>query len=180
MQRIKLLTTFFFVMAFGILNAQSIAGKEKDSTSNVHSPHKATIYSAILPGLGQAYNKKYWKIPVVYVGFGITGYFAIDNQKQYKTYRDAFNQRLDGDETTIDAFADSYTDEDLRLLKNFYRRNRDLSYIAFGLIYVLNIVDATVDAHLFNFDVGDDLSLQWSPGPVNTNGAMGISMALKF
>lgn len=151
-----------------------------DSMVLAHSPHKATVYSAVLPGLGQAYNKKYWKIPVIYVGFGVSGYFAVDNQKQYKKYKEAYATRLDGNENTVDQFADSYTDEDLRLLKNFYRRNRDLSYVSIGLIYVLNIVDAAVDAHLFKFNVDDDLSLEWAPSPVNTSGAMGVTMALKF
>lgn len=152
----------------------------KDSATLKHSPHKATIYSAVLPGLGQAYNKKYWKIPIIYVGFGVSGYFAVDNQKQYNKYKEAYRIRLDGNENTVDQFADSYTEEDLRLLKNFYRRNRDLSYVSIGLIYVLNIVDAAVDAHLFQFNVDDNLSLQWSPTPVNNTGAMGFCMALKF
>lgn len=172
-----LLLLLFPVIAFS--QTDSIPNA-KDSLVLKHSPHKATVYSAVLPGLGQAYNKKYWKIPVIYVGFGVSGYFAVDNQKQYKKYKEAYATRLDGNENTVDQFADSYTDEDLRLLKNFYRRNRDLSYVSIGLIYVLNIVDAAVDAHLFKFNVDDDLSLEWAPSPVNTSGAMGVTMALKF
>ncbi|MBK7855630.1 MAG: hypothetical protein IPJ79_12665 [Bacteroidetes bacterium] len=173
----KAAVIFFLLPAFGLSQNKT---STTDSVSLKHSPHKATIYSTVLPGLGQAYNKRYWKIPIIYVGFGVSGYFAVDNQKQYKKYKEAYAVRLDGDENTIDQFADSYTDEDLRLLKNFYRRNRDLSYVSIGLIYVLNIVDATVDAHLFQFNVDDNLSLQWSPAPVSNTGAMGVCMALKF
>ncbi|HNR21175.1 MAG TPA: DUF5683 domain-containing protein [Bacteroidia bacterium] len=173
----KAAVIFFLLPAFGLSQNKT---STTDSVVLKHSPHKATIYSTVLPGLGQAYNKKYWKIPIIYVGFGVSGYFAVDNQKQYKKYKEAYAVRLDGDENTIDQFADSYTDEDLRLLKNFYRRNRDLSYVSIGLIYVLNIVDATVDAHLFQFNVDDNLSLQWSPAPVSNTGAMGLCMALKF
>ena len=175
---ITVLLVFLFP-AIGLSQAENKA-TVADSAALKHSPHKATIYSTVLPGLGQAYNKKYWKIPIIYVGFGVSGYFVVDNQKQYKKYKEAYRIRLDGNENTIDQFADSYTDEDLRLLKNFYRRNRDLSYVSLGLIYVLNIVDATVDAHLFQFNVDDNLSLQWRPAPINSSGAMGVSMALKF
>lgn len=167
----------FLLPALGLSQNNTSA---TDSVALKHSPHKATIYSTVLPGLGQAYNKKYWKIPIIYAGFGVSGYFAVDNQKQYKKYKEAYSIRLDGNENTVDEFADSYTDEDLRLLKNYYRRNRDLSYVSIGLIYVLNIVDAAVDAHLFQFNVDDNLSLQWSPAPVSNTGAMGVSMALKF
>ncbi len=182
-----ILLVFLLLVAFSFCFAQQITadstiGKKTtvDSTALKHSPKKAALYSALLPGLGQAYNKKYWKIPIVYAIGGVMGYFIIDNNKQYNRYKSAYLTRLDGDETTVDAFAGTYTDEDLRLLKNYYRRNRDLSYIVAGMVYVLNIVDASVDAHLFNFNVSDDLSLKISPAvsPVPQNYFAAINLRL--
>ena len=141
-------------------NAQA----KRDSLSILHSPTKATILSAVLPGAGQYYNKKYWKIPVIYAGFTALGYFVVTNNEDYKIYKKAYKYRLDGDESTSDEFVGIYTDEDLSTLKNYYRRNRDLSVIGMAILYVLNVVDASVDAHLFYFDVNEELSLRVSPG----------------
>lgn len=149
---------------------------------NKHSPHKATIYSAILPGLGQAYNKKYWKIPVIYGLTGVLTYFAIDNNKEYVVYKDAYKWRLDDNSATVDKFEGIYSDEDLRILKNYYRRNRDLSFIGMGVVYLLNVVDAAVDAHLFYFDVSDDLSLKVQPGiqPMSHTAFAGVKLSLQI
>jgi len=147
-----------------LLPATPLMGQVKqDSLSLLHSPKRATIMSAILPGAGQAYNKKYWKIPVIYVGFATLGYFVASNNKDYKIYKDAYKYRLDGDVTTTDDFVGIYSDQDLVTLKNYYRRNRDLSVIGMCLLYTLNILDASVDAHLFYFNVNDDLSLNITP-----------------
>ena len=149
---------------------------------NKHSPHKATIYSAILPGLGQAYNKKYWKIPVIYGLTGVLTYFAVDNNKEYIIYKDAYKWRLDDNSATVDKFEGIYSDEDLRILKNYYRRNRDLSFIGMGVVYLLNVVDAAVDAHLFYFDVSDDLSLKVQPGiqPMRHSAFAGVKLSLQI
>lgn len=149
---------------------------------NKHSPHKATIYSAILPGLGQAYNKKYWKIPVIYGLTGVLTYFAIDNNKEYVVYKDAYKWRLDDNSATVDKYEGIYSDEDLRILKNYYRRNRDLSFIGMGVVYLLNVVDAAVDAHLFYFDVSDDLSLKVQPGiqPMSHTAFAGVKLSLQI
>lgn len=128
-----------------------------------HSPRKATILSAVLPGAGQIYNKKYWKLPILYGGFAAVGYAIHWNQDRYITYKDALAIRIDGNEETIDNFEEIYSEENLRTLKDFYRRNRDLSIIIGGIVYVLNILDAHIDAHLFYFDVTDDLGMKISP-----------------
>ncbi|MDQ3052004.1 MAG: DUF5683 domain-containing protein [Bacteroidota bacterium] len=141
-----------------------VAQVQQDSLSLLHSPRKATILSAVLPGAGQAYNKKYWKIPIIYAGFTALGYFVVTNNNEYSIYKDAYKTRLDGNEFTVDEFVGIYADEDLVTLKNYYRRNRDLSVIGIGLLYVLNIIDATVDAHLFHFNVSDELGLNITPG----------------
>ncbi len=121
------------------------------------TPAKAAFYSAILPGLGQAYNKKYWKIPIAYIAIGVPMYYYLDSNKKYNQYRDAYKRRLEG--YTDDEF--SFLDQD-RLIagQKFYQRNRDLSALFVVAFYVLNIVDANVDAALIQFNVNENLSLR--------------------
>lgn len=146
---------------------------KKSSTSdtsffNQHNPTKATIYSMILPGLGQAYNRKYWKIPIVYAGFGVCYYFISFNDKEYKAWREAYNHSLsdpDNIEPPVNDYEAMYGDYPnvLKDQKDYYRRNRDLSYIFTGIWYVLNIIDATVDAHLYTWEIDESLSLKFEP-----------------
>jgi hypothetical protein len=121
------------------------------------TPAKAAFYSAILPGLGQAYNKKYWKIPIVYIAIGVPMYYYLDSNQKYNQYRDAYKRRLEG--FTDDEF--SYLDES-RLIagQKFYQRNRDLSALFVVGFYVLNIIDANVDAALIQFNVNENLSVR--------------------
>ncbi|OXA80771.1 hypothetical protein SAMN05444397_103327 [Flavobacterium aquidurense] len=121
------------------------------------TPAKAAFYSAILPGLGQAYNKKYWKIPLVYGAIGTSLYFYIDNNKKYHDYRDAYKRRLEGYDDDDYKFLD-----DSRLIagQKFYQRNRDLSALFVVGFYVLNIIDANVDAALIQFNVNERLSVR--------------------
>lgn len=131
-----------------------------------HSPRKAAIYSAILPGLGQAYNKKYWKIGVIVAGTGALIYSLNFSQGFYRTYKSELvkrQQNLGG----LNPELVLYSDANLNELQSFYRRNRDLSIIGMFLLYALNIVDANVDGHLFDFNVSEDLSLKISPSPFN-------------
>jgi len=142
----------------------------------IHSPKKATIYSAILPGLGQAYNKKYWKIPIIYAGFGTIGYFIGWNNGFYNTYKLAYSDFTDDDDSTnsyLDVLPPGYDLENTTDYNNFksglskqsdyYRRNRDLLIISMVGFYGLNLIDASVDAHLFDFDISEDLTLNWQP-----------------
>jgi hypothetical protein len=105
--------------------------------------------------LGQAYNKKYWKIPLVYGAIGTSMYFYLDNNKKYHSYRDAYKKRLLGLQDEYDYLDDSR----LIAAQRFYQRNRDLSLLVTIAFYVLNIVDANVDAHLTQFNVSEKLSL---------------------
>ena len=141
-----------------------------------HSPRKATIYSAVLPGLGQVYNKKYWKLPLIYIGFGVSGYFIDWNNNQYQLYRQAYSDIIDDDPNT-NSFEDLNTEgrwtgretqfaDALKNAKEGARRNRDLVIIWTAAFYALNIIDASVDANFFDFDISDDLTFQWVPGPV--------------
>ncbi len=128
----------------------------KKNPINPLAPSKAAFYSAILPGLGQAYNKKYWKIPIVYAAIGTGVYSYTWNNKKYNEFRDAYKNRLAGLPDDL-----QYLDQD-RLIQGqkFYRKNRDLSAIVTVALYILNIVDANVDAHLMQFNVNDDLSMR--------------------
>ncbi|SDX54196.1 DUF5683 domain-containing protein [Flavobacterium degerlachei] len=121
------------------------------------TPAKAAFYSAVLPGLGQAYNKKYWKIPIVYGAIGTSLYFYLDSNKKYHNYRDAYKRRLEG--YSDDDY--SYLD-DARLIagQKFYQRNRDLSALFIAAFYALNIIDANVDAALLQFNVDENLSVR--------------------
>lgn len=147
-----------------------------------HSPKKATIYSAVLPGLGQIYNHKWWKVPILYAGFAGVGYAIGFNQKYYTDFRQALKDRIDDDPTTIDPYVNKYSAANLDELQKYYRKNRDLSYIILGAVYVLNIIDANVDAHLFDFDVSNDLSLNVRPTGIPTYAGYGggLALTLKF
>ncbi|MGE5395448.1 MAG: DUF5683 domain-containing protein [Candidatus Saccharibacteria bacterium] len=157
----------------------------------VHSPRKATIYSAALPGLGQIYNRKYWKLPLVYGGFATLGYFINFNNGEYVKYRQAYSDILDNDPNTnsylklitnYDANRISQYTDRLRQYKDYWRRNRDLLVISTAMFYALNIIDASVDAHFFNFDISDDLTMKWAPGPIfnEREKMMGIQCSITF
>ncbi|MDD4107690.1 MAG: DUF5683 domain-containing protein [Prolixibacteraceae bacterium] len=160
----------------------------------VHSPRKATIYSAILPGLGQAYNKKYWKIPLIYAGFGAIVYYIDWNNDNYNFNKTAYQHLVDSDPETNDfekIEAIQYYDlnnpthfnnfkDGLKKRQDFYRRNRDLLIIGMVAFYGLNVVDASVDAHLFDFDISDDLTMQWQPSMLNFNKNIIYGVNIRF
>ena len=152
----------FFAMLFS--STTSLAQTPVDTTAKVHSVKKATLLSTFLPGAGQVYNKKAWKVPIIYAGFAGMAYLIKFNNDNYRKYNDALIARNDGDSTTVDTeFKDKYSDENLATLQDYYRSNRDLSIIVTSLIYVLNIIDAHVDAHLYTFNVNDNLSIKVEP-----------------
>ncbi len=160
-------------------------------TSNykMHSAHKATIYSMILPGLGQGYNKKYWKIPIIYAGFGVFTYFIIFNNNEYQEWKEAYIYAIENPDGGVPPINDyyekyGYDSNILREQKDYYRRNRDLTYILTGLWYLLNVVDAAVDAHLMTWEVDEDLSIRLEPEfyqPVyGFKPGGGLRLSLKF
>lgn len=156
--------------------------KEKDFGLDLYDPlgpAKAAFYSAVIPGLGQIYNGKYWKLPLVYAALGTTAYFYIDNNNQYNTYRNAFKQRLTGQE---DEFFGILTDQNLIDAQKLFRKNRDLSLLLVIGAYILNIVDANVDAHLQQFNVNDKLSLKPNADRNFMTGGLtyGLSVNLKL
>jgi hypothetical protein len=132
-------------------------------TDRRHSPNRAANMSALVPGLGQAYNKKYWKIPVIYVAGGALVYAISYNNRNYKKYLNAYRLDSDVDPGNNSEFSGIYTPENLITLKDYYRRYRDLAAISLVVLYAANIIDAYVDAHFFYFDVSDDLSMRIDP-----------------
>ncbi len=141
-------------------------------------PKKALLY-ALIPGGGQIYNRKFWKVPLVYAGLGFTTYMIIDNKKKYDRYDQARIYRLDGDPTTVDEFVGQYSNDALFKVRAVYDKNLQVAYIWTGVIYSLSIMDAFVDAHLSNFDVGDDLSFKIVPSTLGGSG-YGFSCAITF
>ena len=161
-----MLRHFLILLVFAVCSSSVLAKNDSIVAQEKHDPKKATLYSAVLPGLGQAYNKKYWKVPVVYAGIGTISYFIITNNNGYKDYRQAYDYKsgisTEASEDIID-IANKYSSENLITIRDYYRRNMELSWIIMALWYGLNIIDATVDAHFFEYDIGDDLSLKVEP-----------------
>ena len=160
-----------FILFFLLISPKYIAAQENTSpviqdSIPVHSAKKATLMSMCLPGLGQAYNKKYWKIPIIYAGFGTLIYFISTNGKSYRDFRTAYNIVATGDSVNFNNELVVRYDGNLSQLeegRSYYRRNMELSWILTGLLYILQVVDASVDANLYSFDVSDDLSLRFEP-----------------
>ncbi len=175
--RIKLYLTVIIIFAFFTLKAQNdsiIVNKlELDTvitnfSENTKKPGRAALFSAILPGAGQAYNGSYWKVPVVYTILGSVVYFAENSNRQYKRYLKAYIAVTDTLPSTISEFGENINEEELLSYKETYRRNRDLYYIFTFIVYGLNIVEANVDAHFSDFDVNDDLSLKINPSIIKS------------
>lgn len=150
-------------------------------------PARASLFSALVPGLGQAYNGDYWKIPIFYTGFIVSGYCWSFNQTQYKRYRDMYKQAV----LDPDNYKGHLTPDNIKWYRDQHRRLRDYSVLATALIYVLNIVDANVFAHFSNFDISDDISFKVEPATINpitpkpnmstyTTQSFGLKMNLNF
>lgn len=146
-----------------------------------HSPKRAMLYSAVLPGGGQIYNRKYWKAPIAWAGIGACVWFIQDNGREYRRYRNAYIALTDDDPDTVDEFGGIYTPGALLNASDTYRRWRELSYIALSAVYILNIIDASVDANFVRFDVSPDLSMGLGPAiPLAAQGAAGLSITVSI
>jgi len=187
----------FFILL--IFLATSIVAQESDSLSikkgkgliikdtvvvkeayNPLAPATAAFYSAVLPGLGQAYNKKYWKIPIIYAGMGVGIYFYIQNDEQYQRFRDAYKSRLagyTGDEFWGEGSTPIVSNDRLIDAQKDATRDKNLSILVTGVFYILNIIDANVDAHLRQFNVNEDLTLEpnFNIDPINLKANYGLS-----
>lgn len=175
--------------------AQGISIEEvrKREVVNPLAPSKAAFYSAVLPGLGQIYNKRYWKVPIVYGAMGTAVYVYLFNDDQYDRFRSAFKRRRAG--FIDDEFYDinnsgivpgepDLSDEALQDAQERYQRDRDLALVITIALYALNIVDANVDAHLKQFNVDEDLGLEIKPyleyHPITSDPNYGLAITVKF
>jgi hypothetical protein len=169
------------------------------------SPLKATMLAASFPGAGQVYTRKYWKVPIVYAGFGGIGYAVAYNSKWYNTYSKAYNDFTDQSSETesyvdlirgvdreiydpslkspnFNSGTSQYIKDQLLNRVDYFRRYRDLSLIGIGAWYLLSILDANVDASLFDYDVSDNINLSVAPFqyPLYNYAAVGVSLTLKI
>lgn len=162
------------------LVVDTVAVKTEKFVLNPLAPAKAAFYSAVVPGLGQIYNKSYWKVPLVYGGMGLSIYYYAWNNNKYHEYRDAYKNRLAGREVTGELGG---LDRD-RLIRGqrFHQKNRDLSLLITAGLYILQIVEANVDAHLTNFNVNEDLTLrpQLQQNPTDNKHHMALSLTYQF
>ena len=169
------------------------------------SPVKATMLAAAFPGMGQVYNRTYWKIPVVYAGFGGLGYSVVINSKNYTQFVEAYRDLTDmipetvGYEEILSAYnpeefdpaleSDLYDSSQYSWMKDqlmnridYYRRYRDLSYIGIALWYIITIIDANVEANLYDYDIGEDLTVTFEPVPIPTmfGNTVGVGLTVTF
>jgi hypothetical protein len=165
---------------FAKAQAQDSLRTEVDSTAIVkhHSPRTATLCSTFLPGLGQAYNGKAWKIPIIYAGFAGLVYSYQFNNTHYQDFRREFNNRNHGIKTVKYSL---YSDANIKDAKDYYRRYRDMTVIGFLALYVANIVDATVDGYFYEYDISDDLSMKIGPAFVPSDYYISnVGLTLRF
>ena len=179
------------------LDSPMVRNKRKvDSTWLHHSPKKAAIRSAIIPGWGQIYNKRYWKLPIIYGALGISGSVFVYNLKNYRDFRFTYKAmyeaqpRPDGNGGTIPGDSTNYRlirpeflalgINAVRTYRDEFRRNIDYSVLFFVVLWGLNVVDATVDAHLRTFDVTPDLGFRFKFGRSEMAGTTGLSLVLAF
>lgn len=149
---------------------------------NPLAPSKAAFYSAVFPGLGQIYNKRYWKAPIVWGAIGTGIYVYSYNNTEYKRARNAFKRRLAG--FTDDEFFGRISDEALEGAQENTQRDRDLALVITIALYALNIIDANVDAHLKQYNVDDNLAVDFQPyidvNPVTNKPNYGMALVVKF
>ena len=189
---------FFLISCIGFSQTETDSTKTEISTNLVVidsvvkkpidalSPSKAAFYSAVLPGLGQAYNKKYWKIPIVYAAIGTGVYFYIQNDKDYDRYRDAYKRRLAG--FTDDEFygptpgSPRVTSDGLISAQQTLKRNKELSLLVTIGFYALNIIDANFDAHLLQYNVDENLAVRphFQYNEWENSSDLGLTLNFKF
>ncbi|MDO6472239.1 DUF5683 domain-containing protein [Maribacter sp. 1_MG-2023] len=171
----------------GFIIKDSVSFKKAKKEFNPLAPSKAAFYSAILPGMGQIYNKRYWKAPIVWGAIGGSAYMYIYNNDQYQRFRTAFKRRQAGftdDEFNGEGALPLFDEDDLEYQQERFQRDRDLWLVAAIALYALNIVDANVDAHLKQFNIDDDLSIDFEPyldvNQVTNSPNYGMALIIKF
>jgi hypothetical protein len=154
-----------------------LEGTEVAPMVSKHNVKRATLLSAFLPGAGQIYNRRWWKVPIIYGGLGATIYLARTNQLEYLRYSNAFDQRQN---SITDEFAGRLNESQLIANMRTFQSNRDLALVFLAVVYGLNIIDANVDAHLFEFDISDDLSFRLEPKTWYNAGQPSSGFSLTF
>lgn len=180
-----------FLVLFLLFGLTSIFAQEKSrivisdtlksETIDPLRPAKAAFYSAVLPGLGQIYNKKYWKVPLVYGAIGTSAYLYVDNQKKYNLYRDEYKNRLEGLKSDSEFLAE-LSESQLISAQKIYQRNRDLSALFMVGFYILNIIDANIDAALSQFNVSENLAFKpaFNRNDINLKYDFGFALNYSF
>lgn len=156
---------------------------DTSAPAHYYSPKKAAIHSAILPGWGQINNKKYWKLPLVYGALGTTAGIFVYNLTTYKDLKNAYIYISDNDpanDILINPQFKNLSANAIRSYRNSFRQNIDYSVLVFMIFWGLNVVDASVDAHLKSFDVNDNLSLRFRPGYSPLAKTNGLSLLLEI
>ncbi len=187
----KLLITLFFSLLLCLFsNAQSPSDSTKSvNLDTVHSVKLATLFSAVVPGAGQVYNhlampkgkkRAFWKVPLIYAGLGLTGYFMIQNNANQKSLKTEYLQRESTNFTqTFNPQWEQYDQQGVVQLYEQHLNRRDLFILGFGIVYLLQVADAAVEAHFVRFDISEDLSLRISPTML-TNQTAGLRLSFNF
>lgn len=189
MKNIFLILTVLLLLPVSLFAQQTKEEEKKDTLQakpvmpykyDALAPSKAAFYSGIFPGLGQIYNKKYWKVPLVWGGIGIGVYSYTWNNGKYHEYRNAYKALLAGKTLTGDL--EGLDEKRLISAQKYHQRNRDLSALVSVGLYLLNILDANVDAHLKQFNVDDNLSLrpEMQQNTIDNKYNMGLTLSYKF
>lgn len=182
-------------IAFLLFACASISFSQTDSSSvmpvrdTTHSVRKAVLFSAVVPGAGQVYNhlampkgkkKAFWKVPLIYAGLGTTGYFLLQNNAQQRSLKNEYNLRsASGFTETFDPTWSQYDDEGVLQLYTLKQNRRDLFVIAFGVVYLFQLLDAAVEAHFVTFEVSENLALNISPTMLSMHNP-GVRLSLKL
>jgi len=184
--KVRHIFTCILIAGLYLFSSCPVSAQEADTASvlpviKTHKPNRAVLMSALLPGLGQAYNKKYWKVPIIYGAGGAFVYFLGYYQDKYTKFRTAYTNGEEGQKYLIDGRLYDYGV--LESGVTFYRRYRDLNVFGIGAIYFLNIVDAMIDAHFFYYDVSDNLTMHIQPAVFNNTGStssLGLQINFTF
>jgi len=177
---------FIFNFQFSIFNcvAQIDTTATKSVQTKKHSP-KTASWLAVIPGAGQIYNKKYWKLPIVYAGLGTTGFLIYYYGDKTSMYKKEYVARVNGNEKDLNPeLANIISEVNILEMRDSYRRNMEICVAACAIIYALSILDACVDAHLFYYDVSDNLSMGVKPkidyNPINRTATPSLGLIVKF
>lgn len=162
-----------------VVVTSDLSGIETFQSISKLDPDKAALYAAVFPGLGQMYNKQYWKLPIVYGGAIVIGHFIKYNNDFYNAFRNAYLAETDGDDTTENPFP-QFSEQALQVNAERFKRNRDFMVIMGVVYYLIQIVDAHVSAHLIEFDINDDLAMRPTYYPREQYFAQNVGMSLVF